>query len=238
MTDYQKASGTGYILIRDTGNLVQFFFKAGYASDYYNGLPFQIIINGVTLNKTINYAKGANQVMVYSATVSYTQTVTFKMTATTHISGIGGPTTLSATITRGSSVPLPPLGPLAPDAPVAPFISNIGVESMATYTTTNYDGGSAITGWDMSYGINPDASNVLLSNIPNFATVHGLAMGTVYYFKYRARNSVGTSAWSAISSAKTYLGAYVNVGGVWRVAIPYVKSSGSWRQAEPIVERS
>jgi hypothetical protein len=58
-------------------------------------------------------------------------------------------------------------------------------------------------------------------------------MNTIYYFWVKARNSVGLGPYSNSSSAKTYLGVYVNVGGVWKPAIPYVRTGGVWKQAQP-----
>jgi hypothetical protein len=68
--------------------------------------------------------------------------------------------------------------------------------------------------------------------------VTGLTPGTVYNFAVRSQNAYGWSAWSKVTSVRTVAGAYVNVNGVWKLAVPYVNvggvggTGGVWHQAE------
>ena len=235
MTDYTTPSGSGTMMIRDDGNgtgsgaLVEYWFKAGFSSDFYNGLQFQILVNGVTVNQTVNYPTGAAWLKVYSSTVYTTQTVTFKLLTATGLSGMGGPTTFSHLISRAT----------VPGTPSPPVISNPTVNSLDAAWTAPGDGGSAITGYQIGYaistGITPPSgptTTVDVSSSPH--TVTNLATGSFYYFWVRAKNAVGWGNWSTPSTGQTYLGAYVNVGGVWKLATPYVRTGGVWKPANTV----
>jgi len=222
MTDYTHASGAGTMMIRDTGSVVQFWFKAGYSNDHYSGLHFEVDVNGVNVGPiSVNYPTGANWLMVYSTTVHTTQTVTFKLLTATGISGFGGPTTFSQSIGRAT----------VPGPPPFPVVSNPRVNSLVvSWAGPINTGGAPIHDYDLAYSTSPSGA---LSNIYSFCTsaqLIGLATGTTYYFWVRAENSVGWGPWSGPASGKTDLGAYVNVGGAWHLAEPWVNTGGVWHR--------
>lgn len=119
-----------------------------------------------------------------------------------------------------------------PDAPNPVVVSNPDQTSVLASFTDNGNGGSPITGREIGYGTSPTAptSSITYTGV---MTIPGLLPGKVYYFWSRVRNSVGWSAYSAPVSMKTVAGASVNVNGVWKDAIPYVKDGGTWKLARP-----
>jgi hypothetical protein len=100
-----------------------------------------------------------------------------------------------------------------------------------TWGAPAYDGGATILAYQIGYGTNSAGPTTIIQS--NSTTIGNLATGTMYYFWVRAGNYQGWGDWSAPANARTYLGAYVKYGGIWRLAIPYVKTGGVWKEAEP-----
>lgn len=196
MTDYIKTTGSaglGKMMIRDVGDgWVEFWFKAGYTSDYWNGMPFNWTANGTTTSKTINYPTGAAWYKVGWVYVTTSQTVTFRLTDHSSATGIGGPTSFSQYLERST----------VPGAPTVPVISNIG-DTTALVTFQNYNnGGEPFLEHQLGYGTDPNtAQNYPISN--GTSNLSSLTPGTVYYFWARSRNVKGWGPWSGRASAKT-----------------------------------
>lgn len=193
MTDWTKTTGVnGKMMIRDTGSSVEFWFKAGYSSDWVNGLKFSWTANGSTTNKSINYPTGAAWYHVGSVTIHTTQTVTFKLVSDTSISGIGGPTTFSHSIKRAT----------VPAKPSTPKLTNISSTTVYVTFTDGSNGGASINSRQIGYGTSSSSPQHTVSS-DKTTTVTGLVPGTTYYFWARTHNSVGYSSWSGRASAVT-----------------------------------
>ena len=188
MTDYSVASGTGTLMMRDTGSTVEFWFKAGYSSDWYNGLDFNWTANGSTTSKSINYPSGGNWYQVGSVNVGSSQTVTFRLLTNTGVSGMGGPTTVSHYLDRSS----------APGAPSKPAISNVLASSVLVKFSDGSNGGLAIDSRQIAYSLTTTATNWVSSN--GSTTVTGLTPGKTYNFWARCHNADGWGPYSVMST--------------------------------------
>lgn len=119
-----------------------------------------------------------------------------------------------------------------PDAPSAPIFSEIAQVSVRVAHNLNGDGGSTILYSQIGYGTN--SAGPTISTNPtsqNNILITGLDPGATYYFWVRVENLVGWSPWSASSVVTLIAGAYINVGGVWKRAVPYVKVGATWKVA-------
>lgn len=223
MTDYTKVSG-GTLMIRDTGSTVQFRFKARDNGDWENGLDFSWTANGSTSHRTINYPTGADWYNLGSRSISSTQTVTFRLLTNSSKSGIGGPTSFSVAIKRGT----------VPKATTKPVLSKITTTTLTATFSANSNGGNTIVGYQITYGTSPDGGTHTISSDRSTA-IADLTPGTTYYFWARAQNILGWGPWSSRASANTIAGAYVKVGTVWKRAVPYVRVAGVWKIAIPYI---
>lgn len=192
MTDYTKETGVdGELMIRDTGSVVEFYFKAGHSSDWVNGLKFSWTANGNTYNKTINYSTGADRVKVGSVTVTTSQTVTFRLVSDTNITGIGGPTSFSKALDRDT----------VPSKPSTPTISGVKANSVTVSFKDGANGGDPINSRQIGYGTSSSSPSTTISS-DGSTTITGLSSGETYYFWARTHNSVGWSSWSGRASVK------------------------------------
>lgn len=196
MTDYKKTTGyNGTMMIRDKGEStkkVELWFKAGYSSDWVNGLKFSWSAHGDTYSKSINYPTGADWYHVATVTVTYSQYVTFRLVSDTSISGIGGPTTFKHWIHRDTE----------PDRPSTPRLSSITDDSVYVRFSDGDNGGDAINYRQIGYGTSSSYPQDYKGS-DGGTTVSGLSRGRRYYFWARTRNSVGYSNWSGRASAVT-----------------------------------
>jgi hypothetical protein len=195
MTDWTKTTnnGSGKMMIRDTGTDVEFWFKAGYSDNWYNGLQFSYTANGSTTNKSINYPTGADWYKVGERTVTTEQTVTFRLLTDTSISGIGTSTTFSHAIDRAS----------VPSAPSRPVISSIKSTSFVATFSDGSNGGASINSRQIAYSPTSDRGDGDVVSSDGSTTISGLSTGTKYWIWARTHNSEGYSAWSSAATATT-----------------------------------
>ncbi len=119
-----------------------------------------------------------------------------------------------------------------PEIPGLVKFSNITQTSVTTEFTDGDTGGTGIVERQVGYSLVQSLPTTILT-YSGPTTVTGLHPSTWYYFRSRTRNSVGWSDWSPATSVKTLAGVRINVGGVWRSAVPYVKVAGVWKLARP-----
>jgi len=192
VTDYTKPTGsTGTMKITDTGTTVEYWLKAG-SGTYNDHLPWGYTINGITNNdKTFNFVQGGAWQKLGTWTVTTSQTVTFRL-FDTGTSGLGGPTTLTANISRSS----------APAAPSPVVLSNITSTSVFGTFTDGANNGAAIDSRQIGYGTDSNTPQITISS--DLTTdITGLTPGTKYYFWARTHNAKGYSPWSVRSDATT-----------------------------------
>jgi hypothetical protein len=199
VVDYKKATGSsGQMMIRDTGTIVEFWITSGNSTTFAYQMPYGWTVNGVTDNaNTFRYEAGMGWRKIQAWTVNTAQTVTFRL-FDTGTNGLGGPTTLSAAISRGSAPPKPP-----------PWV----IESVtATSVIGDVDGygsgGLTIDDIQVRYDESSTAASPLYAmepdNPPNgYFGITGLVKGTTYYFWVRTHNAKGWSPWSDRTSATT-----------------------------------
>jgi len=123
-----------------------------------------------------------------------------------------------------------------PGAPVVDPISGVTQVQAVVSWTAPYNGGTAITSYEVGYSTINSSSGLTIVTATSPKTITSLNPGIKYYFFVRANNAVGSGPWSASKSATMIAGARINVGGVWKSAVPYVKVSGVWRVARPWVK--
>lgn len=121
-----------------------------------------------------------------------------------------------------------------PDAPGAVVLGTPTMTSVHGKFTGNYNGGSGILENRIGFGTDPAAPQFYVNGYD--VDIGPLTPGVVNYFWAQQRNTYGWSPVSARTSVKTPAGARVNVGGVWKQAVPYVRVGGIWKPAEPYVK--
>ena len=119
-----------------------------------------------------------------------------------------------------------------PDTPSSPLLSSVQATSVDVAFSANGNGGSPITAYQIGYGTNP-AIPIFIVSASSPQMVDQLVPGTIYYFRIRARNSVGWSNWSQATSVRTVAGAYIKVGTAYKLAVVYVRVGGVWTLVEP-----
>lgn len=237
MTDFSENFPDAVLMIRDNGGPpanpnVEFWFWAGNQSINYGFVQFEKRVNNVTTIFSVGIAAHAGWIRVSTDNAIWDQYVTLQLDTNLGIFNHGSadpgyPYTYTIHVAR----------PVPPDAPTGVNLSNISVNSMVATWYPGYNGGATILGYQLGYGTNSSGPTTIINANPG-VTVNNLATGTVYYFWARAQNYQGWGPWSGASSARTYLGMYVRVGGVWKLSIPYVRVSGVWKEVEPRVRVS
>lgn len=122
-----------------------------------------------------------------------------------------------------------------PDAPGAVVLTNPSMTKVHAKFTGNYNGGDTVVEWRVGYGTSTAGPTYYAGGYDIDITTN-LAPGVVNYFWSQGRNAYGWSDLSVRSSIKLPAGARLNVGGVWKDAVPYVRVGGIWKPAEPYIK--
>lgn len=123
------------------------------------------------------------------------------------------------------------------DAPAQVYLSFPAQTTMvAELTDGANNGGSTILERQLAYNtISTLTGASSVAYVDNPTIITGLSPATTYYVWGRVRNAAGWSAYSPVASLRTIAGAYFNVDGVMKEAVPYVKHEGVWKIARPWV---
>lgn len=101
-----------------------------------------------------------------------------------------------------------------------------------SWTHTMGSGEAARTGFDWQVSTVDNFSSILASGSMPASTltrdIQGLTPATQYYFRVRAKNSVGTGPWSAIKSLSPPQGIRVYLNGVWVAKNLYYWDGEDW----------
>lgn len=194
MTDHDKSTGSsGTMRIRDNGTTVSFMLNSGNGSTFNHDLPWGYTVNGVTNNdRSYDYKAGSGWETLGTWTVTYDQTVTFRL-GDTGTSGFGGPTSFSVFINRAS----------APSAPSKPTISEITATSYRVKFTVGASNGSAIDRKQLAKNTSATTSGAIIFDSDGDSNILNQASGTTYYLWARTHNAKGWSPWSPMASVKT-----------------------------------
>jgi len=117
-----------------------------------------------------------------------------------------------------------------PDAPSSPGVSSITQDAVTVSYVNPNNGGSTITGHDVEITTDPGFSFIVDALTPAglSATFTGLDPNTPHYVRVRARNAIGTGAWSAAGNFTTLPGVHLRASGAWVNAKPHNRISGAW----------
>jgi hypothetical protein len=129
-----------------------------------------------------------------------------------------------------------PTIPRNPNAPSTPVSFNKSQVSIVVEWSPNPADGLPNTSYTVSYGTATDATGSTTTTSGTSKTITGLTPGVKYYFKVKATNSVGDGPYSSIGNETTIAGARVFSSGVWKSAVPYVRSGGTWKVARSWVK--
>lgn len=117
-----------------------------------------------------------------------------------------------------------------PPAPTKPDITNVKQSSVRSDFSSNGTGGSDVLEWQTGYGTSSSNPQKYISDA--HVTIDDLSPGETYYFWGRGRNKYGWGNWSGRASATLLAGAWVDVNGVKKRAVPFVNVNGTWKVAE------
>lgn len=119
------------------------------------------------------------------------------------------------------------------DAPDQVIASDPTQTSFVASFTDNGNGGSTILERQLTYNTTNTVVGATVVNYSDVMTITGLQPATTYYVWARVRNAAGWGLYSPVATVRTIAGAYVNVNGEWKEAIPYVRDGGVWKIARP-----
>lgn len=193
VTYYRKSTGSsGTMEIRDFGSTVEFWIKAGSATYAYD-MPWAYVVNGASSSwREFRFESGGQWQKVATFTVTYSQTIQFKL-GSTGTSGLGGPTTLYAAIDRADR----------PDPPSYCTFSSLTSTSVVVSFTDGDNNGAAITARRIGWGVRPNHVDTWTTS-DGSTLFTGLTPGTTYYFWAQTYNSEGWSDLSVRNDITTY----------------------------------
>ena len=176
--------------VSDSGNQVSWTDPWGAGAA--NNKPISIsgsgeVVVGGTFTAWHGVTYGANTPMNFSLTINNIG------------SGNTGPSVASGTAW------IAPRVASLPDTPTTPTLSNVTADNIRVNGSTPGNNGSAIVEYQFQRATNSAFTTGVVTTPHNgpFLDLWGLNKATTYWFRFRARNEVGWSPWSAAVSGKT-----------------------------------
>ena len=176
--------------VSDSGNQISWTDPWGAGSAHDTSIAFsgsgEVVVGG-TFTAWHGVKYGANSDMNFSLSIN----------------GIGpggtGPSVASGTVWLGPRVAS------LPDTPATPTLSNITSSNIRVNGSTPGNNGSAIVEYQFQRATNSAFTTGVVTTPHNgpFLDLWGLNKATTYWFRFRARNGVGWSPWSAAVMGKT-----------------------------------
>lgn len=232
MTDWTAATGSGTILLRDTGTSAEFWITAGNSIAYDYSLTWSGTVNGGGVGGTFRYNAGAGWQMLGSWGVSTEQNVTFNKTGDSGSSGLGGPASVTGFFARAKI-------PGAPRDVKVPAATIYADQVTVTYAGPASNGGAAIDYYLVRVSKNNPPNKAPYTDKQDLngnIAFTGLEPNTTYYVTVYAHNAKGYGPYGNVVKFTTANSVRVKVGGAWKRAIPYVKVSDKWKKAQPFVK--
>ena len=178
--------------VNDAGNLISWSdpWGAGSANNksiVISGLGEQVISGPHAASHSVSY--GANTRMDFSLSINNIGP------------GDTGPSVASGTVWLGPRV----VAATAPSTPATPTLSNITSSNIRVVGSIPGNNGSAIVEYQFQRATNSGFTSWVSTTSHNghVLDIGGLSKATRYWFRYRARNGVGWSSWSAAANGKT-----------------------------------
>lgn len=167
-----------------------------------------------------------------------TRTVTFGVSyGTTKTTVFGDDKSLSLTVVLTQI-------PRKPSPPGTPTFSDIGVNTITVHWAPSDPNGSSVLGYYVrrfpgTSPFGPYTEFHTSSGVQSSMTLTDAEPGTVHTYIVRAQNSAldngGYSDFSNPAYASLWSGAYIRVGGAWKIAVPYIRVNGRWKRAQPFI---
>jgi hypothetical protein len=124
-----------------------------------------------------------------------------------------------------------------PPAPINGVLDQITGTSMRYTVSNNGNGGSQITGWEFQYTGNPGnwSGAPIVASGTNMRAFTGLRPYTLYEFRARAINAVGTGDWGAGAQARTLSTVWISTGTEWVPAEVLISNGTAWLPASTVI---
>lgn len=240
METYIKPIGKNLLLyVEDDGSFVRFYIRS--LDPYFSLMAMSGSCKYHGGTKKFNFNMPVGGELISIGPMLYIQksgpvSVTVNVSAGNTPSGIptttiGGSTTFTVDINRGSGKPIPP---------VVLSLHMISATTCRVRFQWRGSGDAMIKQYDLRWRTSLTAGGTLVSKIGTSGTydLTGLKPNTIYYISVRAvnkKNEIGD--WSQPDAGiLTTGGAKIFVGNEWRNAIPYVKVNGAWKRAQAYVK--
>ena len=232
MPEWTVPTGSGGLLkMSDNGTTVKFYIKAGSTATFCNDKAFSWnTAHDSDGSGTFDYPTGGAWLLVKTVTVTQTGTVSFTMGAT-GTSGLGGPTTISHSVSR-SSKPDPPAG--------VPYGSDAGQTKLSVnFSATPDSGGALVAAYDIQYGAN-DFTQSFYKQVPPASllgnVLTALKPATEYVFRVYTITSYGRSDPGSVGSYSTLANLSFKTGGAYKKVMMFIKTGGVYKQVAVYVK--